>query len=97
MENPSAQRFHAFISGIVQGVGFRYYVYEIGVFLHLNGWVRNRVNGEVEILAEGPKGKLDLLLQEVRKGPEMAHVDDVRIEWPQAKGDLPPFTISYTK
>ena len=97
MENPSVLRFHAYVSGIVQGVGFRYYVYEVGIYLHLKGWVRNRINGDVEILAEGPKDKLELLIQEIRKGPELAHVDDVHIEWLDAAGDLPPFTITYTK
>jgi len=97
MEIPSTHRFHAFVSGIVQGVGFRYFVYEVGIYLHLNGWVRNRLTGKVEILSEGPKKELELLIKEVRKGPKMAQVEDVHIEWSEPKGDLPPFTILYTK
>ena len=52
MENDT-KRFHATIKGIVQGVGFRFFVFQYGVNLNLNGWVRNRYNGDVEVVVEG--------------------------------------------
>ena len=66
MENDT-KRFHAFVKGFVQGVGFRFFVFQYGVNLNLNGWVRNRINGQVEVLAEGPKDTLDKLLEKLVK------------------------------
>lgn len=89
-------RLHLLVKGRVQGVGFRYFSYMAGVDHQLNGWVRNRINGDVEILAEGSRDKLDSFLKVIRQGPEMAQVIDVDIQWDEVKGDLPPFTIRST-
>jgi acylphosphatase len=59
--------------------------------------VRNRINGNVEILAEGSREKLDILLKETNRGPQMAQIDKVDIEWQKSRNDLPPFTILHTK
>jgi acylphosphatase len=91
------QRLQVLVSGRVQGVGFRYFSYMTGVNLNLTGWVRNRINGDVEILAEGPRSQLDLLLSIVSKGPDLAHVTEVVVEWGEPQGDLPPFTILDTR
>ena len=61
--------------------------------LKLHGWVRNRINGDVETLAEGPKTDLDYLLEKLKEGPEMAHVIEAKAEWLPYKGDLPVFTV----
>ena len=97
MENEQNERMHAFIQGTVQGVGFRFFIYQTGLNLQLYGWVRNRINGNVEILAEGSREKLDTLLRETRKGPQMAQIDKVDVEWQKSRNDLPPFTILQTK
>ena len=81
MENEQNERIHAFIQGTVQGVGFRFFIYQTGLNLQLYGWVRNRINGNVEILAEGSRDKLDTLLREARKGPQMAQIAKVDVEW----------------
>ena len=91
------QRLHLIVSGRVQGVGFRYFTYITGSNLNLHGWVRNRSNGDVEILAEGPDNILEAFIQLIKKGPEMAHVTDVELEWSEAHQDLPPFTIRSTR
>jgi len=96
-KNENNERLHALVQGFVQGVGFRFFVYQTGVNLQLHGWVRNRINGNVEILAEGPKKKLDALLKEVHKGPQMAQVAKVDVDWKEHQEDLPPFTILQTK
>ncbi len=87
------KRFHAFVKGFVQGVGFRFFVFQYGTNLNLNGWVRNRINGQVEVLAEGPKVALDKLADMLKEGPQMAHVDNVDVDWEEPQGDLPSFTI----
>jgi acylphosphatase len=91
------KRLHLTVSGRVQGVGFRYFTYITGTNLHLHGWVRNRSNGDVEILAEGPRNHLDSLIQEIKKGPDMAHVINLDLEWSNPQEDLPPFTIRSTR
>ena len=92
MENDT-KRFHATIKGIVQGVGFRFFVFQYGVNLNLNGWVRNRYNGDVEVVVEGPKDTLDAFLKKLYQGPQMAHVDKIDLDWEEPRGDLPTFTI----
>ena len=84
---------HVDVKGYVQGVGFRFFVYNYGLNLGLHGWVRNRFNGQVEVLAEGPRNVLEAFLEKIKEGPQMAQVDDVEIEWRTASGDLPEFTI----
>lgn len=91
------KRLHMTVSGRVQGVGFRYFTYMTGVNLHLHGWVRNRINGDVEVLAEGPHETLTELIRAVRKGPDMAQVINVELEWDEPQGNQPPFTILNTK
>lgn len=97
MENENIERLHAIVQGFVQGVGFRFFVYRAGLDLQLHGWVRNRINGNVEILADGPKKKLDAFLEDIRKGPQMAQVVKVDVEWQKSKNDLSPFIILQTK
>ena len=87
------KRIHAYVKGFVQGVGFRFFVFQYGTNLNLNGWVRNRINGQVEVLAEGPQDALDMLLGKLNEGPQMAHVDNVDVDWEAPQGDLPSFTI----
>jgi acylphosphatase len=87
------KRFHAIIKGFVQGVGFRFFVFQYGVNLNLNGWVRNRYNGDVEVLVEGPEDVLRVFLEKLHQGPQMAHVDEVELDWQEPAGDLPTFTI----
>ena len=96
MKEVQENRLHLIIKGRVQGVGFRYYTYQIGMTLLLKGWVRNRFSGNVEVLAEGPKDRLNLLLREIRKGPPYSQVNDIDITWSDPVGDLPAFTILET-
>jgi len=68
---------HVRVSGIVQGVGFRWFVRERARRLGLSGWVRNLADGSVEVLATGDSGKLDALSQDLKRGPRGAAVDKV--------------------
>jgi len=79
----------------VQGVGFRYFLVDCGRSLGLRGWVRNRPDGAVEVLAEGDRPKLELLLGAARRGPLHARVDVVDVEWQPAAGGLAPFDLIY--
>ena len=67
-------RLHAFVEGDVQGVGYRYFVIDNARSLGLTGWVRNRFDGSVEVLAEGPRAYLEILIDALQQGPRSARV-----------------------
>lgn len=68
------------VSGRVQGVGFRNYVEHIAGNLKVDGYVRNRRDGSVEVFAIGTPERLRQLRFALEKGPMMSHVIDVREE-----------------
>jgi acylphosphatase len=70
---------HILVSGIVQGVGFRWFTDRTARRIGVGGWVRNLADGRVEIYAEGDEEKLEALIAEVRKGPSSSRVDDVTV------------------
>ncbi|MFQ5705915.1 MAG: acylphosphatase [bacterium] len=76
------------VKGLVQGVGFRWFVYRVANNFGVRGYVRNLYNGDVEIEAEGERGPVEELIKEVKKGPMFAKVVDVLIEW---KADKPKY------
>ena len=68
------------VSGRVQGVGFRYYVEDVAGNMGVHGFVRNRRDGRVEVLAIGTPDQLKQLLVALEKGPLMSHVTGVAEE-----------------
>ena len=66
---------HVRVTGMVQGVGFRWFVRERARRLGLKGWVRNLPDGSVEVAASGDPGQIELLKDELRRGPRGAVVD----------------------
>ncbi len=79
--------------GRVQGVFFRQATADEALTLGLRGWVRNLVNGDVEIVAEGPRRELKILAAWANQGPRMARVTGVDEEWSDYRGDLGAFAI----
>ena len=67
------------VSGRVQGVGFRWFVEREAAQLCVAGWVRNRENGTVEIMATGTREQLNALHSRLREGPRAARVDEVAV------------------
>jgi acylphosphatase len=88
--------FQALVNGHVQGVGFRYFVHDTALSLGVKGWVRNRWNGDVEVLAEGERPALEKLLSSIRRGPRTSHVMGVQVDWQPATGDFNNFRIRRT-
>jgi len=67
------------VSGTVQGVFFRHNTMLTATDLGLTGWVQNLVDGRVELVACGDENQLDKLESWLWKGPEKAHVHDVKV------------------
>ena len=88
-------RVQARISGRVQGVGFRYSTLDQARRLGLAGWVRNTPDGEVEVLAEGDRQRLQQLVDWCRAGPRGAEVTDVQVSWSEAQGRFDDFDIRF--
>jgi acylphosphatase len=74
-------QLRAVVHGEVQGVGFRYWTRRQARGLGLSGYVRNRWDGTVEVVAEGQKTLLQDLLNRLGRGPRAAWVQQVRAEW----------------
>jgi acylphosphatase len=89
-------RLHAIVEGRVQGVGFRYYVLDNAVPLGVSGWVRNRYDESVEVLAEGPRDDLERLLSILWKGPRSSFVTNVRPEWQEPTEEFSRFSVRST-
>jgi acylphosphatase len=68
-----------FLSGRVQGVGFRVFAWTAAAREGLHGWVRNLPDGRVEILAEGDVEALERFEHHVRHGPPGARVEDTDV------------------
>lgn len=85
---------HILVEGVVQGVGFRFFVQHQAMALGLTGWVRNRFDDRVEILAQGPETDLQQLIALVRVGPPSATVTDLVIEWSRPSASFQQFSIA---
>ena len=84
-------RAHVIITGEVQGIGFRYYIKEKAKMLGINGWVRNLIDGKVEAVFEGLEDKVKELIEWCKKGPSLAKVNHVKVEFRNYKGEFTSF------
>lgn len=66
------------VRGVVQGVGFRWFVMREAQRLKLGGFARNLADGSVEVISQGPEPALEQLEHQLRRGPSHARVDDVQ-------------------
>jgi acylphosphatase len=82
-------------SGLVQGVGFRYYVLRNAKNLELTGFVKNLYNGDVLTIAEGERWKIEELFRLIKIGPISAHVRKATISWEEATGEFKDFEVRY--
>ena len=85
---------HVRVVGVVQGVGFRWFVRERARRLGLAGWVRNLRDGSVEVLADGDEAQLERLRTELQRGPDGAVVEQLAPPAdPPREPPEEPFTI----
>jgi acylphosphatase len=92
---PVAQRTRALITvrGIVQGVNYRWFTQRHASELHLTGYVRNLMDGSVQVVAEGPRAEIEQLLETLRAGPSAAVVESVDVEWHAPSGEFDRFEV----
>jgi acylphosphatase len=74
------------ISGRVQGVGYRHFIQVEATRLGLRGTVRNLPDGDVEVIAEGTRERLEQLVERARRGPTGARVTDIAAQWGTGPG-----------
>lgn len=86
-------RLEATVTGRVHGVGFRYFVLQEAYGLGLVGWVANLADGSVACVAEGPRERLEQLLERLREGPAAAIVNHVAVAWLPASGGFTTFGV----
>jgi len=91
--NSTGNRVRLVVSGWVQGVFYRHETQMTASRLGLTGWVRNRMDGSVEIVAEGPKEKLEELIGWSWQGPPSARVQNVDVFWESASGEFQSFQV----
>jgi len=88
------KRLHLIIQGKVQGVFFRASTKEKASELGLKGFVRNREDGTVEVIAEGNKNQLQILADWCHIGPDRSTVDRVNTDWLPYAREFKEFTIN---
>ena len=86
-------RAHITVCGLVQGVGFRYFVLNQAERFGLNGFVRNLFDGGVEIVVEGDRSIVEEFIKSVKTGPRLARVTDLMIDWQKPEQQFHEFTI----
>ncbi len=86
--------YKVMLSGRVQGVGFRFYVESIAGKYDVKGYVRNIVNGKVEVVCQGEDG-IDHFIEEIKKGPSFSVVTDTKIEEFESSKRYSVFEIRY--
>lgn len=87
------KRANLIISGNVQGVGYRSWAVSKARESHLTGWVKNRSDGSVEIVAEGERDEIENFIDICWEGPEAAWVEDIKISWGEASNTARDFSI----
>lgn len=87
------KQVHLSVRGRVQGVFFRASAQREAKRLGLTGWVKNRPDGGVEILAEGEEDELKELIAWANRGPSAARVERVDVRWRSFVGDFSDFRI----
>jgi len=83
------------VSGLVQGVGYRYFTHKKATDLDLKGYVKNMYNGNVEAEVEGDRESIEILIKEMKTGPRLSRVNDLNVEWKEFTGKYNSFEITF--
>lgn len=83
------------VKGLVQGVGFRYFVLREAEETGIKGYVKNLYSGEVYAVAEGEKYQLEQFFKALKIGPMHAQVRDASVRWTKCKNEFKRFEIRH--
>ena len=70
----------AIVSGVVQGVNYRYFCYQNATEMNIKGYAKNLYNGDVEVIANGEDGLINDFINLLRVGPRASKVSSVQVE-----------------
>ena len=84
---------HIFISGSVQGVGYRFFIKSWAKTFGVVGWVKNSPEGKVEAVFQGDEKSVEDLIAKCRKGPFLAEVKDVAVNWEEGGDEFGDFRV----
>lgn len=84
---------HLIISGIVQGVGFRWFIKEQAALSGITGWAKNTDDGSVEVVFAGKKGNIENMVAICKKGPQLAKIKSVTVSWEKGGEEYEGFVI----
>ncbi|MGB9749479.1 MAG: acylphosphatase [Caldisericia bacterium] len=87
------KRLEAKVFGIVQGVGFRFFIHYYAKKYNINGYVKNDFDGTVSFVGEGEEDDLKRILDHLKQGPTGAEVREVKFEWKDFKDEFKNFNI----
>ena len=86
---------HIIVKGLVQGVGFRWFVEREASKLGLVGYVKNLYSGDVECELEGERGLIEELIKQLGIGNRSSRVTDVQVEWQECTDKYRHFQIRF--
>ncbi len=93
MNENETTRAHIWVSGRVQGVGFRAFVQQSAAYIGVTGWVRNVGWNTVETVAEGTQEQVTQFIAVVKTGPRASRVDESKVEWETPTGEFRSFEM----
>jgi acylphosphatase len=83
------------VTGRVQGVWYRKFCFDNASSLNLEGWVKNMPDGSVQLVAQGSRDKLDILISKLNEGPPFSKVKNLDVIWLPDDSNLESFKILY--
>ena len=88
-------RAEIIVNGLVQGVGFRYFVQREANKLGLKGFVKNLFTGEVLTVVEGEKAIVEEMIKKLRLGPIHASVKSCKVDWQESTNEFKDFEVRF--
>jgi len=83
------------VNGLVQGVGYRYFVVREAKKLELKGYTKNLYTGEVLTLVEGERSIVEDLIKKLKVGPMHASVKSCKVNWLEPKNEFTDFEVRF--
>ena len=89
------KRAKIIVNGLVQGVGYRYFVMRHAENLNLKGYTQNLFTGEVLTEVEGDDGLINEFIKHLKIGPTKSHVANCFVDWSEYKNEFSKFEVRY--